>query len=350
VSPELDAIVARLLAKDPAARPPSARQVAAVLREIAARGRGVSTNAPTPIASDRNDGATEASISAVPTNPMRHVDEPQTVVPPGGFSQAAPTDPSPIHTQNTLADPVGSATTQFETPRVGTSQARVSTGGAPASSALDRTIASAGADAAHSAAPVASGASSFRDRTLRLDEPVAAPGSGIVTRTSVPLPPGGETPPPVESGAPMPEASKRSGLPLWIPLFAIGVVIASLVAIGTWVVMGSRADTAPEIASPAPPPELAEPPAAASEQAVPAPPPPEVKPEPSAEPAPPPKASPPPEAPRAAPAPKVAPKATAEPAAKPAATGTAAAPTQTAAPPPPPPPKKPKLDLPGSGL
>jgi serine/threonine protein kinase len=52
VTPELDALVASLLAKDPASRPPDARTAAAAVRAIErAYGASVATDAPTPYAS-----------------------------------------------------------------------------------------------------------------------------------------------------------------------------------------------------------------------------------------------------------------------------------------------------------
>jgi hypothetical protein len=287
VPPELDQLVARLLAKDPAQRPTSARQVATALREIASRATTVSTSAPTPSA--QHADATEGSISAVPTNPLPLADEAPTVVPEGGYTQVAPTDPVPslIHSQSTRADLVGSATTQCETPRVGTPSAAavtparrsspprssspmISVGPASRSAELDSTVAAnpaGGSDTLHSPAQFpgapASAAPSRHDRTLRIDElfPFPADG-GAETRTSVPLgAPGGETPPPVESSAPLPP-KPRGGMPAWIPLALTALVIATLVAIGTWVLIGSPASV-PAAAAPAPEPVGSEPSAVA---------------------------------------------------------------------------------------
>src|SRR5690606_7482264 len=94
VSPELDGIVSRLLAKQPTARPASSAQVASTLRAIASRVGSVSTSAPTPKA--RYDATTarhghaqptEASISEVPTNRLKGLPpaDHTTVVPDGGF-------------------------------------------------------------------------------------------------------------------------------------------------------------------------------------------------------------------------------------------------------------------------
>jgi eukaryotic-like serine/threonine-protein kinase len=352
VPPELDQIVAWLLAKNPSERPASARQVASALREIASRASTVSSSAPTPLA---QANVTEASISAVPTNPLPPIGDGPTVVPPGGFTQMAPTDPVP--------SPIHGGTAQLETPRVGTPSSavvtskRISVGPAPRSSELDPTVAvdvPDSGDTLHSPAQF-TGAPSSRagapgrlDRTLQLDELVPFPvEGGVETRTSVPLgAPGAETPPPVESGAPLPTPPARGGLPGWLPLALTGVVIATLVAIGTWVLIGSPASvSAPEVAAPSPVPDPA-PPAATIVAIEPV-----VEPEP---PAPPPVAS---SAVRpAAPPGNLPAKKPIARAEKPLETVQAAPPpteTVKSAPPPKPaasPPKKPGLGLPSSGL
>jgi serine/threonine-protein kinase len=278
VPAEVDAIISRLLAKQPTARPVGAGQVASTLRAIASRVMSVSSSAPTPVARQGapNAPATDASISAVPTNRLHGAAEEKTYVPPGGFTQVAPTDPNPtpalasVHSMRTVSDPIGGATTQFETPRVGTPEQaaqtpeRVSIGSAPPSAAYEQTEHAPPAsgslgDTLHSPSISAhapdSGARSRFDRTLRIDEVVPLPpDSGVATRTAVPLPEAGETPPPVESYDRVPAVPRPKGVPAWIPIVASLVIISAVVALATWMFLGVRRSPSSEVAAPAPPP------------------------------------------------------------------------------------------------
>ncbi len=253
VSPDLDDIVMSLLAKDPAARPASAHDVAVSLRAVLKRAARVpSTSGVTPEAGYQ--AQTAQAITALPSTR------------PDGVAGRGPDEPEPPTVQAPLgADgvarrsqpPVGSTTTVIGTPVLAANTTLSAS--APTTSGMawakdgfqtvaassdiplglnDTLVASAPPSAIHAAPP-------SHERTLPIDGPVMPPPNEAPTRTSVPaaelvgpalaarsmpdvspLPRAFvETPPPYMSATPPPSVrSPRSNL-LPVALAALAVLI-----------------------------------------------------------------------------------------------------------------------------
>jgi serine/threonine-protein kinase len=294
VSAELDDIVMALLAKDPAARPPSAKQVAASLRGLLKRhARLPSTSSATPEAGYQSP--TQGEVTALPsTRPdgvAGRASEPPTVqapLVPGAARRSAP----PPSTTMIGGPALSSATTLSATADTKTGMEWAKDGFQTVAAASDVVL---GVEDTELGAPPSSALSERApgDRTLPIAEPVPPPPNDAPTRTSVPaaelapprpvarsmpdvppLPPHGfaETPPPYMSATPRPSVPppSPSRLPLVLGLLSVAILV---VGVGSFAILRARASVPAAAASPAaeveaiPSPSAAAPPTA--EQAEP---------------------------------------------------------------------------------
>ncbi|MCL4749005.1 MAG: protein kinase [Myxococcales bacterium] len=262
VSPELDQIVSGLLAKDPAARPSSAKQVAASLRALLKRAARVpSTSSVTPEAGyqDPTQGEVTALPSTRPDGVAGRVSELPTVEAPLVARRSNP--PPSVNTTLIGGTPVDGTTTLSATADTKTGMEWAKDGfqtvAGASSVALgveDTLVASAPPSAAQSG-PVRD------DYTLPIDGPVTPPPNEAPTRTSVPaaelsppmpgtrsmpqvspLPAFGlaETPPPFMSATPAP--SSRTPAPSRTPLYLGVLALVILVGgVGSFAALRGRA-------------------------------------------------------------------------------------------------------------
>ncbi|MBK7586807.1 MAG: protein kinase [Myxococcales bacterium] len=294
VSAQLDDIVSSLLAKDPSARPSSAKQVAASLKALIKRAATLpSTGGATPEA--HYDAVTQGQVTALPST------RPDGVA--GRSSQPPTTEPPTVEAPLVA----GSAVRRSVPPAVGDTTligGTPVTGGTTLSATADTEaglewakegfstiaaeseVASLGVEhTAIAAAPpsaVAVGPAGDEDRTLPIDEPAGLPPNEAPTRTSVPaaalvtprpvarsmpdvspLPNHffAETPPPFMTATPPPSSStpQVSRAPLYLGLLSLLILIGG---VGAFVVIKSvrgHADDAPIEAVAAQPASTADP-------------------------------------------------------------------------------------------
>jgi hypothetical protein len=258
VAPELDALVAGMLAKDPRERPRDAHQVAEALRSLAQRyQRSVATDAPTRSA---------APAPATAAEPPTRVDGPrrasQSPAPPTRPDGVAAGRPAPLDETTTLQPQLEIATTAVPQSNRGATQRLPEALPPPATLYGSDTL----VDRTTSAPTVVPQAAPERTETLLVVPPLpggdAAPDPGV-TRTSVPLAEAPNlTPPPVvpvpPARSPQSSASRRS----------IGIAATALLSLGVLLVViamrtsgSAPPEPAPRAAS-APTPEAmtAEPP------------------------------------------------------------------------------------------
>ncbi|HEX6276134.1 MAG TPA: protein kinase, partial [Polyangiaceae bacterium] len=203
VTPELDALVASLLSKNPAERPPTARAAAAALAAIEQRGQSTSFDAVAPY--------TSATTSR------------RTVPQPGGPASALATRPDGVAARDLATIPNGPTAN-------GTTQVMPHT--APGGTLYDHS--SRALTVAHSHVPIPSDAY----RTERL-APVPFPRAGWddPTHTRAPTPSEGTV-----SLAPVPLEGPRSRRSR--PVTLLGLVgLAAVLAAGYFVLRGARATT-----------------------------------------------------------------------------------------------------------
>lgn len=287
VSPELDQIVASLLAKDPAARPSSAKQVAASLRALLKRSaRLPSTSSTTNEAGYQ--APTEGQVTALPpTRPdgvAGRASEAPTVEAPLTLGQARRSSPPPSPNTTLIGGTALSGATTLSAvadTKAGMDWARdgFQTVAAPSAIPLgveDTLVASAPPSAIQSG-PVRD------DPTLPIDGPVTPPPNEAPTRTSVPaaelspprpgqrsmpdVPPlpalfSGETPPPFMAATPAPSARRPapSRAPLVLGALAISILVGGLGAFAALRVGKSVARTEATVEAVEPAPVAALPP------------------------------------------------------------------------------------------
>lgn len=261
VTPELDDIVASLLAKDPNARPANAKAVAASLRALLRRAAPVpSTGSATPDA--RYDAPTFGQMTALPsTRPDGVAGRPQpTVRAPLVANLTSAT------TTTILEAPGGTTLSAAADTKAGMEWAKdgFETFAAPGSVSaqlVDDTLLASGPPSAAQSAPFRRG-----DHTLRLEEGPSPPPNEVPTRTSVPMaelspplpvtrsmpdvPPlpahYGETPPPFLAVTPAP--SQRAPTPSRAPIF-LGLAALAILVGGVGAFFGLRASSRPRPAA-----------------------------------------------------------------------------------------------------
>jgi serine/threonine protein kinase len=225
IAPQLDEIVARLLAKDPRARPANAREVSALLRRLAQRGQSeVDTDASTihegycaepsaaPLPSEITERASDTLLDLAPLD----CHDSRAAQAPGGSQPGTETYPTPASDHQAEWQSYDSFAYRGDTD-------------------FDAALATAGGDAGDSAVGAA-------QSTLRLFESV---GSGATSdagleESHTAVPRGGknlsETPPPVTPSAVVASHRRRSALRTWgrksWALLAVSAMILSGIALG----------------------------------------------------------------------------------------------------------------------
>ena len=228
VAPELDALVAGMLAKDPRERPRDARQVADALRSLAQRyQRSVATDAPT---------RSVAPAPAAAPEPPTRVDAPrrasQSAAPPTRPDGVAAGRPPARDDTTTLQPSLEIATTAVPQSTRGATQRLPEAPSPPATLYGPDTL----VDRTTSAPTAVPGPAPERTERLLVVPPPpngsAAPDAGV-TRTAVPLgePPNLTPPPVVPVPSPQPlRAGRRKGLGILatglISLMVLLVVVA----------------------------------------------------------------------------------------------------------------------------
>jgi eukaryotic-like serine/threonine-protein kinase len=252
VDPALDDLVARLLAKEPDARPKSAREAAAALRGLLLRKQ------PTPIVQTPTQRMGDAVPSAAPTKrvgPVAHTGPTLIQAVPSIAGAATERTPELASTMRSEERPIPRpAPAELESTEAGMEWARDGF----------NTHVSAGPSEELTAVP------NTAKNTLRLgDAPIAHPAD-VPTRTAVPfgmmgpeasVPPLAETPPPVAAPMRAPARTKQPvvAVVLGASLLAIVVLVVGIVAMKA---LGGSHDGKPTAAEP-PPPAVISPPAPA---------------------------------------------------------------------------------------
>jgi serine/threonine-protein kinase len=268
VAPELDALVAGMLAKDPRERPADARQVAEALRSLAQRyERSVATDAPT---------RSTTPIKATASEPPTRVEGPRR----GSQSEAAPTRPDGVAAGSGLArDETTTLQPRLEVATTEVPQSsRASTQRLPQAPLPPATLHGPDTlvDRATSAPTAVPEPAPERTERLLVVPPTpdghAAPDAGV-TRTAVPLADVPNlTPPPVVPTLPTARQTRAGkGVGILVTGLLSLVVLLSVIALRTWSPpnpqpaphAASRAAPASNAPDPPPPRVVAASPAAA---------------------------------------------------------------------------------------
>jgi eukaryotic-like serine/threonine-protein kinase len=250
IPPELDAIVAALLEKDPRQRPASARVVARALKQAVGR-----ASLPPPV--DASDAESLARASDPPTElpgTRRDGVAARAASPSAPALSAKSTlrlDPAALNARTTLRLDAPTLNEPGSNPTELGARTAVSVGVSEAlSDATEQQPALAVADTQF--VPNSSGAGARSDRTLTLEQLGDAPRSlaePAATRTAVPVAAhGGETPPPVESGD-TPVSSATRQLPKRALAFGGAAFVILAAVVGAWALRGEK--SAPDAGAPA---------------------------------------------------------------------------------------------------